>query len=129
MLSICVTIKNRSRVKFDNYELSLFPACVASVVKSVAKYPACELVVVDWESDDWPLQDWLEQAALPLPVRIVNAQEQSFSRGKGLNLAAAAAKGDALLFLDADCLLCEHVLARGLECVRQGKAYFPVLFS
>src|SRR5437879_2395376 len=126
MLSICVTIKNRSRATIDHRRLSLFPNCVASVVRSLASYPCSELVIADWRSDDWPLADWVEQAAAPVPVRVLSVDAPGFSRGKGLNRAASAAKGDALLFLDADCLLCETLIARGLECIRQGKAYYPV---
>ncbi len=35
-LSICVTVKNRSRVMVDGRELKLFPNCVESIVSSVA---------------------------------------------------------------------------------------------
>jgi hypothetical protein len=129
MLSICVTIKNRSRVKVGDRELLLFPRCVESIAQSAARYLDCELVVADWQSDDWPLSLWLEKAAAPVSVRVITIPDVGFSRGKGLNRAAAAARGDALLFLDADCLLCESVITRGLECVGCGSAYYPVLFS
>jgi glycosyltransferase involved in cell wall biosynthesis len=129
MISICVTVKNRSRLSIDSHELLLFPNCVKSIVESTRKYPNCELVIADWQSDDWPLVDWVQQAAAPVGVQILTIAESPFSRGKGLNRAAQAAKGEVLLFLDADSLLCESVIAKGLECVRQGKAYFPIDFS
>jgi hypothetical protein len=98
-------------------------------VESTKEYHRCELVIADWQSNDWPLVDWVQQAASPVPTRLVTVEDHPFSRGKGCNVAATMAKGDALLFLDADCLLCASLIERGLECVRQGKAYFPIVFS
>ena len=59
MLSICVTIKNRSRLSIDDNELLLFPNCVKSIVESTRKHPDCELVIADWQSEDWPLVEWV----------------------------------------------------------------------
>lgn len=128
MISICITVKNRSRVPVDNRILSLFPNCVQSIVQSVRNIEPCELVVTDWHSDDWPLHQWLPQAAHPLPLFLLTV-DGSFCRGKGRNLAARAAHGDALLFLDADSLLCPQVLQEGRAALDQGQAYFPVLYS
>lgn len=128
MLSICVTIKNRSRVTVDGRELFLFPNCVDSIVKSVRQGFECELIVADWGSEDWPYHEWLERAAYPVPVRIVQVGG-TFSRGRGLNRAAAAATGDTFLFLDADCLVSSEMIDAGLQYAADGKAFFPILFS
>ena len=128
MISICVTVKNRSRVAVEDRTLHLFPRCVDSIVKSASANLACELVVADWLSDDWPLSDWLVETAQHVPTKLVTL-EGHFSRGRGLNEAARSAGGNVLLFIDADALLCEAILARGLECVRSGNTYFPVLYS
>jgi hypothetical protein len=128
MISICITVKNRSRLTVDGHVLTLFPNCVESIVDSVARRRDCELVVTDWRSDDWPLTKWLEQAARPLPVRLLELQGP-FCRGRGRNEAARAAQGETLLFLDADTLLCPAVVQSGASHVLQGKAYFPVLYS
>ena len=126
MLSICVALKNRSRVMVDGRELQLFPNCVKSIVQSA---PAeTELVVADWNSNDWPLHEWLIEAAAPLAVQVI-PMEGSFSRGRGLNKAAQAARGDVFFFTDADCLLCPLVIEQGRCYVREGKVYFPVLYS
>ena len=97
MISICITVKNRSRVKTGERELHLFPNCVKSIVKSFVPEIPCELVVTDWESDDWPLRGWLEEAARPIPVQIITIKGP-FSRGKGRNLAAYKAKGNMIFF-------------------------------
>ena len=79
MLSLCTTIKNRSRVRAGDRDLLLFPNAVRSLTQSIGPDVACELVVADWGSDDWPLAEWLEQAAAPIPVRLVAAAGPSSS--------------------------------------------------
>ena len=128
LISVCVTIKNRSRVKVEDRELTLFPHCVSSLVDAVGRDIRCELIVADWHSDDWPLETWLPGAAAPLALRIVQI-EGAFCKGRGLNAAAAAASGDTLFFIDADALLCTELFTSGLAHVQQGHAYFPVLYS
>jgi glycosyltransferase involved in cell wall biosynthesis len=128
MISVCTTVKNRSRVVVGNSELRLFQRCVESIVGSVDDSMHCELVVSDWKSDDWPLQEWLYDAAKPLPVRIVSLHGR-FSRGKGRNCAAEAAVGNVLFFLDADCLISPDLLQEGLGHVQSGKAFFPITYS
>jgi len=115
-------------VKVGEHELLLFPNCVKSIVESVDRNIPCELLVADFESDDWPLREWLEQTADPIPIQIITTSGL-FSRGKGLNLAARAAQGDILFFIDADSLLCPSIVYRGLSFVQEGKAYFPVIFK
>jgi glycosyltransferase involved in cell wall biosynthesis len=87
-----------------------------------------ELVVADWDSDDWPLAEWLEEAAHPIPVRMLTLTG-TFSRGRGLNTAADAARGEYLFFIDSDALVSGNVLQRGIRALQQGNAYFPVLYS
>lgn len=128
LLSICTTIKNRSRVRVGGRELRLFPNCVDSIVRASGVAVRLELIVADWQSDDWPLAEWLTEAAHPTPVHVLTLGGQ-FSRGHGLNAAAQAAHGDCLFFLDSDALISEIVLNNGLEAVRKGMAYFPILYS
>lgn len=128
MISICVTIKNRSRVKVGEHELLLFPNCVKSIVKAARNFNDIELVVTDWESDDWPLNEWLQDYAGPVRVRVISLQG-TFSRGRGLNVAAQHALGDQFLFTDADSLLCSSLLESGQRNLCDGKAFFPVLYS
>lgn len=128
LLSICTTVKNRSRVQVGGRELRLFPNCVDSIVRARGVKINLELVVADWESDDWPLAEWLRDAAHPIPVR-VSTLSGTFSRGRGLNVAAKAALGDCLFFLDSDALVGEDVLEWGIATVRKGNAYFPVPYS
>lgn len=128
MLSICITVKNRSRVDAGGHELRLLPRCVESLAKSIPAGLDCELVVSDWRSDDWPLSEWIEAAAQPVPVRLVQL-EGEFCRGTGRNQAAAAARGESLLFLDADVLACTELFETGLRYAAENVAFFPVLYS
>jgi len=128
MISICITVKNRSRAKVGDHELLLLPNCVRSIVDSVVQDIPCELIITDWQSDDWPLSDWLEQTCNGLHFQLVTV-EGKFYRGEGRNLAAKRAKGDVLLFIDADSIICPAILQNGLKYINQGKAYFPILFS
>jgi len=128
MLSICTTIKNRSIVRTGIRELRLFPNCVESIVRAQGAVPEIELVVADWESIDWPLEQWAHDAASPVPVQIVK-MSGTFSRGRGLNAAAAASGGELLFFLDADTLISESVVRNGISVLQEGKTYFPVLYS
>jgi hypothetical protein len=128
MLSICTTVKNRSLVNTDSGMLRLFPKCIESIVGARTAVRDLELVIADWESDDWPLADWLCDVAGPVPIRLLTCTGK-FSRGRGLNAAAAAALGNKLFFIDADALVRTSVLRRGVEVVQQGKAYFPILYS
>ena len=126
-LSICVTVKNRSRTDVNGEELLLFPKCVQSIVEAVGPGISCELIVADWHSDDWPLNEWIHEYAHPIPVNILQL-EGGFSRGLGLNLAANAAKSDFLLFADTDLLLGSEVIDSGLTFLLENKAYFPILY-
>jgi hypothetical protein len=128
MLSICTTVKNRSLVATDSGVLRLFPKCVESIVAAHTAIDDLELVVADWESDDWPLDQWLPDAVTTLALQLVQ-MEGGFSRGRGLNAAARAASGDMLFFTDADCLICPLVIEKSVRYMREGKAFFPVLYS
>jgi hypothetical protein len=128
MISICTAVKNRSRVALPTGELQLFPNCVRSIMAELNDDIPCELVVADWDSDDWPLKQWLPQLANSLPIKIVQL-DGGFSRGRGLNAAATFASGSELFFLDSDALVCRKLFLDGLTAAQQGKAYFPVLFS
>ena len=127
-VSICITVKNRSRIGENGKEILLFPNCVRSIVKSIPPGVKVELVVADWYSDDYPLAEWIGQTAAHIPVQII-AVTGAFNRGKGLNIAAKAAKSNYLFFMDADCLLSPEVLVSGIKNLKAGKTYFPVFYA
>jgi len=128
MISICITVKNRSRVRVGDHELNLFPNCIRSIAETTENLP-CELVVCDWGSSDWPLEEWIYKVGQKMPVKVITA-EGYFNRGRGCNMAAESSSGDILFFVDADALFSSNdVFERGFKHIAEGIAYFPVLFS
>jgi len=124
MISVCITVKNRSRLEVGGREILLLPNCLQSVA-AAGQPDDVEIVVSDWHSDDWPLSEWAEEAVAPLPLRIVTV-DGDFSRGRGRNVSAGQAKGDVLLFLDAEIIIPQDLLEYGLRHVAAGRAVFPV---
>ncbi|MBM4043303.1 MAG: glycosyltransferase family 2 protein [Planctomycetes bacterium] len=128
MISICITVKNRSRLVINGRELRLLPNCLEAIVGCVKPEDDAEIVISDWQSDDWPLAEWAAEAARPIPLKLVPI-EGYFSRGRGLNVAFDHAQGDVLLFLDTDILICRELIDVGLQCVAAGKAFYPVYYQ
>ena len=131
-ISVCLSVKKRSRVECEGRTLELFPRCVDSIVKAAeqlnpSKLFIKELVVVDWDSSDWPLQEWLWAAAGLIEICYVTTSEP-FHRSTGRNLAASEASGACLFFLDSDMLITPGTLNRGFEIMKSGRVFFPKCF-
>lgn len=124
-ISVCISLKNRSRVKHGERELLLFPNCVSLLAQQYCLDLPVELVVSDFSSDDWPLIEWLERAAADMPVTVI-AIYGGFSRGYGLNVAADHARSDRLLLCDADIPIFATAFRRAVEVIDSGKAWLPI---
>jgi glycosyltransferase involved in cell wall biosynthesis len=124
-LSVCVSIKNRSRLAVDGKNVELFPNCVRSLSEAARDFGKVELIVADFHSDDWPLAEWLPPAAGNLVHRVIPV-DGPFSKGKGLNIAADAARGERVLFLDADMLIDRDGLRRAIQVVDQENVWLPI---
>ena len=127
-LSVCISLKNRSKVHHVDREFNLFPNCVTSLAQaaqSMTEIGSIELVVADFGSEDWPLSEWLDGAAGPLAVQIIPASGQ-FSRGLGLNLAAQHARCEQLFLCDADILVDATALRRAIEVLHNDQVWFPI---
>ena len=120
-----MSIKNRSRLVVDGKSLELFPNCVRSLSEAARDFDQVELIVADFHSDDWPLAEWLPSAAGNLEHRLI-AVDEPFSKGKGLNVAADAARGQRILFLDADILVNRDILRRAIEVVDNQRVWLPI---
>ncbi|PQO43820.1 glycosyltransferase family 2 protein [Blastopirellula marina] len=127
LLSICVALKNRSRLKVDEDRLELFPNFVrslAEVAEDLASLGELELVVADFQSEDWPLGDWLSDATGRLQTKVISLKDR-FSRGKGINVTVANATSDRIFVCDADMLVEAVAVRRAIEVIDAGKAWFP----
>ncbi|MEO8494733.1 MAG: glycosyltransferase [Planctomycetota bacterium] len=126
ILSVCVSVKNRSRLRYGESELEPFPNCVRSLRAATESVGPLELVVADFQSDDWPLADWLQSYSTDkFRIRIVTVAGP-FSRGRGLNVAARNATCDNLFLCDADILVSSEALTYGSEMLGLGKVSFPI---
>lgn len=128
LLSICFTVKNRSKWQLPGVQvLYLLPDCIDSLVKVLDQSMNVEVVISDYESTDWPLDEWLAQKLEGIDFRVVQGHGP-YHNGAGRNLAAQVAKGDVLFFIDADMLLAPGMIEQGLKHVAEGKVYMPRSF-
>ncbi len=127
ILSICITVKDRAKVKTKYGVLSLFQNCVKSISESVDP-KTTEVVIVDYMSTDYPLNEWVQNKLGDIKCKIIKIDEK-FSRGRGLNLAAENAVGENLFMLDADMLFSKNVIDTGLKHLNNNNAYFPICYS
>ncbi|MCB0555173.1 MAG: glycosyltransferase family 2 protein [Phaeodactylibacter sp.] len=129
MLSICITVRNRSKVLLPNQEYAFFlPQCLASLKNALPPGLETEVLISDFGSTDWPLEEWIGQALEGIPYLNILATGKSYHNGLGRNLAASKAKGDFLFFLDADMILPPSIIQNGLRCLKRQKAYYPICF-
>jgi len=127
MITVCITVFNRSKIEYEGRTLTLFPNLVRSLVASAERLGEdVELCISDWGSTDWPLAEWLPDLWKGrLVIREIRRYEK-FSVGHGKNVAAAHASGDILLFTDADMLVPDNYLLIVKDVCRDGAALFPV---
>jgi glycosyltransferase involved in cell wall biosynthesis len=128
ILSICITVKNRSRVDWDGLtEPSLLlPNCIASIGEHFSVRDKVEIVISDWMSDDWPLREWMPKVCKN-PYKIIDIDKKGFSKGYGVNVAVEHAMGDTVFLMDADMLLkSRRPIITGMSIVSSGGVYFPI---
>lgn len=128
ILSICITVKNRSRVEWGELEtpLTLFPDCIDSIGNLFSIRDKVEIVVADWNSTDWPIREWLP-AKCKNVFKIIPIDHDGFSKGYGANIAVDNAMGDTIFLMDADMLLkSRSIVETGMNAVRRGGVYFPI---
>lgn len=132
-LSICTTIKNRSKVNTQYGDLYLFPNCIESLANTLRLNDDVELIIADWESTDWPIIDWIGDKLPNTPIEIITVKHKNneMSIGKGRNIAASHATKDVILFLDADMLIeTTDSLLEGYKTAKEwGHLYPQVLYQ
>ena len=130
-LSICVSLKNRSRIVDGGDALTLFPNCVRSIAAAARRlreqenFGPVELIVADFRSDDWPVEEWIAEAAAGLAWKLLRI-DGPFSKGRGLNRAVRRAAGRCVFLCDADLLVTPEVLRRAAAVADRGEAWAPI---
>lgn len=128
ILSICITVKNRSRVDWEGLDktLTLLPDCIHSIGRLFSTKDKIEIVIADWNSDDWPLKEWMPRTCKSV-YKIIPIDKEGFSKGYGINRAVENAMGDTIFIMDADMILkSKEVIATGMKAVSKGGVYFPI---
>lgn len=108
MISVCIPVKNRAKQ---------LKRCVKRLESLKGDI---EIVVADFRSDDTDYGTWFKH-------KLVVLDDDFFSIGRGKNAAAEAASGDILFFLDADCIVPQHLIDRINEIVPAGGVYAPIM--
>ncbi|MEM9702778.1 MAG: glycosyltransferase family A protein [Planctomycetota bacterium] len=130
-LSVCVSLKNRSRVTSEHGERALFPNCVSSLAAAAERLRIedgigpIELIVADFNSDDHPPAAWLPEAATGLLWTLLRV-DGPFCRGRGLNRAITRTAADLVFILEADLLIDRSVLFRAHEVAAAGGVWSGV---
>jgi len=128
MLSICTTIKNRSKIHTDKGFIYPFPNCIESIASSLSLNSEVELVITDWESTDWPLENWIESMLPSIDIHLIDVQcDRGFSAGKGRNIAASQCNGEYIFFMDADMIITREVIQYGLQITNDNTVYYPTV--
>jgi hypothetical protein len=123
-INIFQVIKNRSKIITPNGNLLyLYPNCIDSIINSISKSNfRYKLYVYDFNSDDYPLENWLpDKLAGKLDYEIIRSSSDFFDKGEGLNFSRQIFhKDDFIFYLDADILITE-LLVKRLEYRFQAK--------
>ena len=128
ILSICITVKDRSRVTWEGLDetLTLLPNSIQSIGQHFSMGDKVEIIITDWASTDWPLEEWMPKICKN-PYKIINIDKEGFSKGYGVNEAVKHAKGDTLFLMDADMIITSRKLvATGMKVVNHGGVFFPI---
>jgi len=130
MLSVLVAHSARSVIRHEGRRIVLFPNTVRSLRHAANRSGvSCELIVADWPEHEPStrarLGRWLDVVAADLPHRVVSFYGP-FNKGLCLNALARGLPADRqhLLFLDADMLVPDELLTRGLAHLAAGRAWF-----
>jgi len=126
VISVCISLKNRSAINHGEKILRLFPNTVRALSIAAQNIDGVvELVVADFGSDDDPPSNWIHKLAGELRITLLHL-DGNFSRGRGLNEAARSASSNRLLLTDADVLINRASLERAICLIDQGQAWIPI---
>jgi len=132
MISFCITCKNRSKIKYKNRILELFPKCLASILECCNDLEEkVEVIISDWNSTDYPLNDWVYDVfkGSNIDIKVVQVIDETvFNLAHGRNVAFNESKGDKIFFMDADMILCKEVILDSIKNINEGYAVFPICY-
>jgi hypothetical protein len=129
-ISFCITVKNRSKITYSGKYLYNLPNCIDSIIKVARKTDTpIEIVISDWNSTDWPIEEWLPEKKNACPLlkcKVIKIHKGLFNLAYGRNVSAKHAFYNSLFFLDADMLLSQEVFDDAvLHTLKDGTLFFP----
>jgi glycosyltransferase involved in cell wall biosynthesis len=125
-ISICVALKNRTVFEHKGKTYYPFKNFVKSLTRINRHRFNLELVVADFNSTDIVLESWIYDEIKHVELKIIKVNSEYFSRGKGLNIAVDNSKYGILFLVDADMILSDQVLQRGMIHLKRNKTFFPI---
>lgn len=123
-LSVCMAVKERSKTDTGEGVRYYLPNTIRSIALSMLPGDSVEIVVADWQSEDWPLAEWIHQMAVPATVKIIQ-MDGPFCVGRGKNYATDIATKPTLLLMEGDVTVDRESLLAGCAAVERGVVYFP----
>lgn len=135
MISFCFTHKNRLSWNTGKEVLPLFKNCLFTLKNCLEslEIDEYEICVSSWdeEIEYRELEKFLNKNFDFDKIRLKKVEDNvEFSRGTGRNISFEQSSGDIIFFQDTDMLFVRtHVISRGIEIVKSGKAYFPICHS
>ena len=128
-ISIIIPVKNRSLVYATGRRLFLLPNTLQSIRWMTCKADEeVEILIIDFNSTDWPPAQWARHILSPLPCRVVQV-DGPFSIGRGCNIGARHAKADRLWFLNSEMLVARNVMSAGNVALSAGMGFFPICWG
>jgi hypothetical protein len=116
MINIFQVIKNRSKIETERGQvLYLYPNCIDSILNSIeGSKIRYKITICDFESNDFPLEDWLPQKLKGiLDYEIIKISQNFFDKGIGLNISRNHfSNNDFIFYLDVDNQITKNVINR-----------------
>ena len=89
-----------------------------------------EVIITDWCSTDCDVKATFNKEYKSFKVKVISVEENQFSRGRGLNIAAQNSNADILYFFDVDLLYYNiYMLKECLEKAASGVSVWPVFYK
>lgn len=126
-----MTIKNRTVFDYEGREFRLLDKNLEQICRLKKLTDKWEICITDYQSTDVNLEEYLPKLLRDrIPYKYLRMNSGKFSRGEGLNYAAALASGQILFFLDVDMYFTDRtVIEKAINLANSGYVYFPICSS
>jgi glycosyltransferase involved in cell wall biosynthesis len=135
-LSFVVILKNRIRLPYSTKDgtfiLELLPNNFKSLCNLIKPDDEWEFVIIDFASTDANVDDFIKTTLTKpnMTYKLIRLEE-SFNKGKGLNMAIPMCTHDTVFCIDADMMIRTYDLFDSIQTlvIEKGLAFFPICYS